>query len=458
MLAKTAARSLLVTLAVLFGAVAVVAPLAIAASTVAQHGQAGVFAASPSMPADGTWPGTGGPRAANQYTGYPYRAAPDCTAGAFQCVADRWLFFQGQCTSWVAYRLNQLNGIAFNNSYGGLGNWGDAAHWGSHATALGLPPNGAPAVGAVAWYSSGHVAYVERVNSATSVDISEMNYDHADGFRVRTITTASGWPTGFIHIKDLTGPSGPSDETLVRITADLDIYRVAGGAPLHVSTWTALAGPQPVRGVSPQQFDGRPHPGSAPPPAASSPVTAYDFRYEQAPYGGPFTAWVSPAALHGLPATGVTAGLSPGYDYCYEVRTHNQAGQIGPWSPARCVTDALDDRSDSSLSAGWVQGSSARYFLGTDTQTTTSGAWWARTGTALDRVGVVATLCSTCGSLTVYVNGALVGSISLHSSTLHYQQMLSLKPFTLRTGTLLIKVTSATGHLVQLDGVLISRT
>jgi surface antigen len=77
---------------------------------------------------------------------------------------------------------------------------------------LGPPRSGAwyrrqlhPAVGSVAWYSSGqfgHVAYVERVNSPTSIVISEMNYDFGNGFWVHTITTSSGWPTAFIHIHD----------------------------------------------------------------------------------------------------------------------------------------------------------------------------------------------------------------------------------------------------------------
>ncbi|HET7013871.1 MAG TPA: CHAP domain-containing protein [Streptosporangiaceae bacterium] len=149
----------------------------------------------------GTWPGTAGPGAAAKYYGYPYSNPPACTDhGA--CIADKWLFFQGQCTSWVAYRLNQLNGIAFSNSFGGDGRWSDASNWGPHARALGITVNGTPAVGSVAWYSAGHVAYVEKVNSPTSVVISEMNYDNDNGFRVRTITTASGWPTGFIHIHD----------------------------------------------------------------------------------------------------------------------------------------------------------------------------------------------------------------------------------------------------------------
>ena len=148
----------------------------------------------------GTWPGTSGPKAASQYYGYPYPNASQCTAGG-SCVPDSWRFYQGQCTSWVAYRLSQMNGFSFDNYYGGKGLWGDASQWADRAGTLGIAVNGTPKVGSVAWYS-GHVAYVEKVNSATSVDISEMNYDYGNGFRIRTITTSSGWPRGFIHIHD----------------------------------------------------------------------------------------------------------------------------------------------------------------------------------------------------------------------------------------------------------------
>ena len=147
------------------------------------------------------WPGTRGPMAADRYYGYPYSNPPACTDGG-ACIADKLDFYRGQCVSWVAYRLSELNGIAFTDYFGGKGRWGDAAGWGKHAAKLGIAVNSTPAVGSVAWYSSDHVAYVERVNSPTSVVISEMNYDADNGFRVRTITTASGWPTDFIHIAD----------------------------------------------------------------------------------------------------------------------------------------------------------------------------------------------------------------------------------------------------------------
>ena len=149
---------------------------------------------------EGQWPGTSGPVAAHEHYGYPYPNAPACTDGG-ACVLDSWDFYQGQCTSWVAYILNQLNKIGFTDYYGGH-QWGNAESWGSVAVAEGIPVNGTPALGSVAWYASGHVAYVEEVKSSTKVVISEMNYDYDNGFRVHSITTSSGWPSGFIHIHD----------------------------------------------------------------------------------------------------------------------------------------------------------------------------------------------------------------------------------------------------------------
>lgn len=153
----------------------------------------------------GMWPGQAGTQAAARVYGYPYPHPPACTGGG-ACVADRWNFYRGQCTSWVAYRLNEQQGIGFSNSYGGMGRWGNAVHWAAQARKLNITVNKTPTVGAIAWYAStrpapdGHVAYVERVTSATSFVMSEMNYDARNGFWVHTISKATGdWPTDFIH-------------------------------------------------------------------------------------------------------------------------------------------------------------------------------------------------------------------------------------------------------------------
>lgn len=181
---------------------------AAAAGPARGHRPAGVLPPIPTKITLGQWPGPAGTRAAAKFYGYPYPHPPACTGGG-KCVADKWAFYRGQCTSWVAYRLNQIGGISFSNYYGGKGRWGDAVRWGRMAKKLGITVNTTPTVGAIAWYSAtkpapdGHVAYVERVNSPTSFVMSEMNYDADNGFWVHTITKATGdWPTEFIHFAD----------------------------------------------------------------------------------------------------------------------------------------------------------------------------------------------------------------------------------------------------------------
>jgi surface antigen len=166
-----------------------------------------VRASVPAKVTLGHWPGLAGTRAAARVYGYPYPHPPACTHGG-TCVADKWAFYRGQCTSWVAYRLKERSGIAFSNYYLGAGRWGDAVHWKKRAAHLKITVNTTPSVGAIAWYAAtkpapdGHVAYVEKVNSKTSFVMSEMNYDADNGFWVHTITQQTGdWPTEFIHFR-----------------------------------------------------------------------------------------------------------------------------------------------------------------------------------------------------------------------------------------------------------------
>ncbi len=58
-----------------------------------------------------------------------------------------------------------------------------------------------------------------------------MNYDFDNGFRVRTITTSSGWPTDFIHINDLAvpPPNPLAPTTVTNFTATPSTLTAAGG-------------------------------------------------------------------------------------------------------------------------------------------------------------------------------------------------------------------------------------
>jgi surface antigen len=162
------------------------------------------------------WTGYPGTNTAHDTYGYPWPAAPDCNEASIGsgCVNDGLGFFQGQCTSWVAFRVSQRNGVAFSNWYAGV-HWGNASEWAKVAKGVDIATNKVPATGAIGWYARGHVSYVESVNTDGSIVISEMNIDGQNGFVVHTVYPGdASWPDKFIHVADVvpvdyTAPEAP---------------------------------------------------------------------------------------------------------------------------------------------------------------------------------------------------------------------------------------------------------
>ncbi|HUP91499.1 MAG TPA: CHAP domain-containing protein, partial [Solimonas sp.] len=155
-------------------------------------------------------------QARNYDDDYPY---PN---GQIDAVNYEWGFYFRECTDFVAWRMNRDAGTlsspyAFTNKMRG-GRWSDAANWESNAIALNIVVDHVPTPGAVAHWRAGelgpgHVAYVERVNSDGTVDVSEYNYPNAHAFGFQLNVSAPR----YIHIDavalDTSGtltPSSPS--------------------------------------------------------------------------------------------------------------------------------------------------------------------------------------------------------------------------------------------------------
>ena len=138
-------------------------------------------------------------------------------------LVDPWQFYNRECTSFVAWRLNSENNVAFNDYFEGA-HWGNASNWKNAAKSLSIPVDNNPSRGTVAWWaagsagsSRGHVAWVQTV-SDSSITIEEYNYLREGYYDTRTISTSSSlWPSGFIHIRD----------TVVRNTASPTINGTA---------------------------------------------------------------------------------------------------------------------------------------------------------------------------------------------------------------------------------------
>ncbi|WP_238386380.1 GBS Bsp-like repeat-containing protein [Streptococcus sp. S784/96/1] len=127
----------------------------------------------------------------DDYPAYLKNAAADS-------LIDPWRLFNRECVSFVAYRLSSVNGFTIPGAYG------NANEWGPRARREGYLVNKQPAVGAVAWWNSCHVAWVSEV-SGDYVTIEEYNYDYTHRYHKRTIHRSK--VDGFIHFKDLSASS-----------------------------------------------------------------------------------------------------------------------------------------------------------------------------------------------------------------------------------------------------------
>ena len=188
--------------------------------------------------------------------------------------------------------------------------------------------------------------------------------------------------------------------------------------------------------------------------AGTKAVASYDVRYRRAAWNGSFggyTTWKSKTT-----AANGTLTAAKGYTYCVSSRARDTVGALSAWTAETCVAVPLDDRS-LSRSAGWTKKTGAAYYAGTYVSATAAGAKLTRTHVVARRIALLATTCSTCGTVRVYWNGTLLRTISLHSATTVNHKLLTVTTFSAgRSGTLTIKVSSS-GKRVIIDGVAIRR-
>jgi surface antigen len=129
---------------------------------------------------------------------YPY-------AGSSMSGADPWNFYNRQCTSFSAWRLNQ-EGTEFHNYFRGP-HWGDAHNWDNAARSAGVVVNGTARRGAIAQWEAGaygasgagHVAFVAAVHNDGTITIEEYNWSTYGGYGTRRISAAG--VSNYIHFR-----------------------------------------------------------------------------------------------------------------------------------------------------------------------------------------------------------------------------------------------------------------
>jgi surface antigen len=158
---------------------------------------------------------------------------------------DSWGEYNRECTSWVAWRLHGHN--QFEMPF-----HANADNWGAKAKKLGYTVNMSPAVGSVAWWDTAtrsHVAWVEAVYPNNTVEIEEYNLGESGKYDQQTIPTSS--VSGYIHFQDLA--TSFVNGSYVEYSGN--VYRMAGGAPIYVSSWASF-GKTPAGIVSAKQWLG----------------------------------------------------------------------------------------------------------------------------------------------------------------------------------------------------------
>lgn len=135
-------------------------------------------------------------------------------------TVDSWGYYTGNCTSFVANRLHNVNHFEVPRAMG------NGAQWGAVVRSLGYRVDNTPAVGSVAYYTDGvygHVAWVAEIVGGNIV-VEEYNWirNGKMDYTYHPQTQSISKPTGFIHFKDLsdtpsagtsTGGSLPSSGT-----------------------------------------------------------------------------------------------------------------------------------------------------------------------------------------------------------------------------------------------------
>jgi surface antigen len=107
--------------------------------------------------------------------------------------SDPWHYDVRNCTSYVAWRINQEFGVD-------IPGWGNANQWATAAAKAGYRVDQTPAVGTIAVWESyyGHVAYVTAVNPDGSVNVEQYNKAGTGEFSRQSRVHARH----YIHIHD----------------------------------------------------------------------------------------------------------------------------------------------------------------------------------------------------------------------------------------------------------------
>jgi len=163
---------------------------------------------------------------------YPYPNSTSPTAG----MGDTWGYGVRNCTSYAAWKINQVYSVSIPS------NWGNASAWDTNASSAGYsvhsPTSYKPQVGDLAQWGTekaggaGHVAYVWNIEYSGTADLYDYNEATTGAFGTYTTASASeGTPDHYISI----GHSTPA--AIARDSNDMDVFYNDGKGNLVDYGW-----------------------------------------------------------------------------------------------------------------------------------------------------------------------------------------------------------------------------
>ena len=118
---------------------------------------------------------------------YPWRdAATESQGGGFSPLG----YYYRECVDFVAWRLNRDAGATgpFKWTWSTMTpGGGNASAWANAWSSKGWASSKAPVVGAVAWFTYNHVAYVQSVPGDGTVVLEEYNWNGSHAYHTRTV-------------------------------------------------------------------------------------------------------------------------------------------------------------------------------------------------------------------------------------------------------------------------------
>ncbi|MBO9522656.1 MAG: hypothetical protein J7518_14070 [Nocardioidaceae bacterium] len=184
-----------------------------------------------------------------------------------------------------------------------------------------------------------------------------------------------------------------------------------------------------------------------------SAVPTGSIRVRSAAFNGSFGGYAM-LQLNSPAKSRVVTG-TPGRTYCYSVQARDAVGNLSTWSPERCTTLPVDDRT-MRLVRGFKKAVSKSFYRNTYLKATKKGSVVSLPGIKAKRIALVVGKAPTGGRIQVAFAGKNLGTYSLKGSG--SKKIIASKTFgSVLSGKLVIRVVSKTGKVVRIDGVIASR-